>query len=87
MKIKFKELTQTGNFAPSQWEGITIEGKYFYARYRGGYFSADLAETEEDWWNNNYKVIFEKELEPHGGSEMTTKEMLELIGGIVVNDN
>lgn len=41
-KIIIKELTQTSEGCPSQWEGVTSEGTSVYIRLRHGYFSFDL---------------------------------------------
>ena len=40
--IKLKELYRTCYACPSQWEGLTEDDKYFYARYRHGYFYAEV---------------------------------------------
>lgn len=40
--IEIKEITQTCNACPSQWEGITMDGEEIYVRYRWGVLQIDL---------------------------------------------
>lgn len=40
--IEVDELLMTCGACPSQWEGVTDEGKRLYIRYRWGYLRIDL---------------------------------------------
>jgi len=40
--IKVTSITQTSGACPSQWEGITEDGRPIYVRYRWGYLSIRL---------------------------------------------
>ncbi len=84
VKFKVKELTQTSDFCPSQWEGFTDCGKHVYIRYRCGWLSAGISvdrqlavcsvsdnEEEHEVWSTGAQV---------GGTydgRMTTEEMKE----------
>ena len=40
--IKLREIKNTCTACPSQWEGLTIKGQKFYARYRWGVLRIDI---------------------------------------------
>ena len=41
-------LKQTCSACPAQWEGKLPDGRMFYIRYRGGYFSFRISEQPTD---------------------------------------
>ncbi len=89
--VRLVSLHMTCSACPSQWEGATLDGRAFYARYRGGWFSAGVGATVEDavtaTWNESepgtMPVLSCEWGEPLDGV-MSTEEMLELLDGRVV---
>lgn len=55
--IVVKEYNRTCIACPSQWDIYTENGKYIYARYRGGILSLEIADSEEDWFRSNFKEL------------------------------
>jgi hypothetical protein len=43
-----KEIDMTTGACPTQWEGMTTDGEFIYIRYRHGYFTCGIGETEDD---------------------------------------
>lgn len=56
-KIKVKELHKTCGACPAQWEGMTVDDKPIYIRYRWGYFSFSIGESKETNLSD-YKEVF-----------------------------
>ncbi len=82
--IKIARMVKTCAACPSQWNGWSDSGNYYYFRYRNGTLRIDSSESKE-----TFKVfentIFEKELDQlcDGFLEYTnlkeiTKEFIEL---------
>ena len=44
--IKVKSITNTCSMCPSQWEGITLDGKKVYVRYRWGYLRVEVDDNQ-----------------------------------------
>lgn len=66
--IKVKELTQTCNACPSQWEGTLTNGKSLYIRYRWGYLSIDIDDKEilgKDIGDSLAGCLDEEEMKPY----------------------
>jgi hypothetical protein len=68
--ITLKDLTQTCSACPSQWDGMTTDGRSVYIRYRFGYLSVDISDEEVygDYYGDSMDGF------------MTTNEMLEKTG-------
>lgn len=44
--------------SPSQWEAKTVDGDFVYIRYRWGTLRVDLADSKDDWWDDEYETCF-----------------------------
>lgn len=71
--IKVRNLNQTCFAFPSQWEGETTEGENFYARYRWGWFYAEI----------DGKLIYEWESGDDFDGVMPEEEMMNHLKDIV----
>lgn len=80
-KIVIVDLFQTSTACPSQWEGETDKGEFFYARYRGGYFRAGIAASDYEFFNAEktpYNIINKKIGDRFDGC-MDTNQMMDLL--------
>ena len=69
-----KNLQKTCGACPAQWEGVTVKGQEFYARFRFGYFRADI----------DNETIFGASVGQEGfGGTMETKRMCKLLHHLV----
>ncbi len=59
--IHVRNLTQTCERSPSQWEGTTADGLFIYVRYCWGRLTIGTGVTESEAIGNHNKV-FEKQL-------------------------
>lgn len=73
--MKLKYLTKTCDACPSQWSGMTVDDKEFYARYRWGELTVVIGGEE----------IISREYGDEFDGRMTTEEMLSLAGIKVVS--
>ena len=66
---------------PSQWEGMTTDGRWFYIRYRWGGLELGI---DRDFWAavENAHEVYESHDPWHG--EMTDDEMVNYVGGHLV---
>lgn len=67
-EIVLTDLEITCGACPSQWEGETVEGKSFYARYRWGFLRVDI----------NGETVFSINYGDDNCGVMDTDEMCEL---------
>jgi hypothetical protein len=72
--MQLKSLTKTCDACPAQWEGETVDGGIFYARYRWGYLYVTV----------DGENVFELDYGGGYDGSMTTDEMLRLTGIEVV---
>lgn len=82
-------VIRTCTACPSQWSIHLSDGRYVYARYRGGLFRAELAESEDAWWYSDKPTYEPPTLllrvsigDPLDGF-MTDEEMMEQLKGIL----
>lgn len=68
-----KDLRQTCEACPSQWEGHTADGRFIYIRYRWGHLTVDL----DDYRGG---CIFEWSSDDLWDGYMDTEAMLEITG-------
>ena len=80
--INVVEYTQTCGACPAQWEGTTDAGWYVYARYRHGWFSVDLAPSEEHWMSDRWVVLSMQHGEDLDGY-MSDEELRELTKDVI----
>ena len=79
MIYKVKSIEKTCNACPSQWEGLTEDGKYIYIRYRHGEFSAAVDSDEDSAVLGKEDVYLELDNgEGYGGGLMGSEQMIEL---------
>jgi hypothetical protein len=67
-RIIISKLVKTCDACPSQWDGWTAEGDYYYFRYRFGRLRVSRQPLEES--------ILEKNIGHTYDGEMTTLEMM-----------
>ena len=77
--MKIYGLKKTTEHSPSQWEGRTADGRAVYIKYRSGHLQVGVGKNLEEAVRNAEAVYTTKK----GGSYMSTKTMLKLIGRIV----
>jgi len=60
--IKVTSIEQTSGACPSQWEGVTEDGRPIYVRYRWGCLSIRLGEKDGNIWDavNGEEIIREE---------------------------
>jgi hypothetical protein len=78
MKVQeLSELKVTCAAMPAQWEGMTIDGKAVYVRYRFGSLCVGVGDdpTGADY-GNYYDEYYGKSMD----GDMSTAKMLELTG-------
>lgn len=46
--VKIKVYQMTCEFCPSQWDFYSVDGQYFYGRYRHGHFSIETQIDKKD---------------------------------------
>ena len=78
--IELTEITQTGHFCPSQWEGKTTDGLDVYIRYRWGHLSVQIGLLPGDDPLDRGKTIFSQDLGDGFDGTMTTTDMLKHTG-------
>lgn len=66
-KILVTDLHMTCSACPSQWEGLTENGDWFYARYRWGVLSVYIDE----------QMIFNKDFDDPYHGVMSSREMIK----------
>lgn len=71
-EISLVYLRKSCESCPEQWEGITTDGKKFYARARHGRFRAELNEQE---------VLIDREGEPSSTAKMLLWANADLVEG------
>lgn len=83
LPIVITECERTTACAPTQWEGRTQNGEWFYARFRHAYFYAALGETLDGatFADQTYGsvLLMEATLEDEP-QEMTDERMREVLG-------
>ena len=72
-KYIVSELEMITNICPTQWEGRTLDGLMFYARYRWGGLSVDIGGNQIFYKNYN---------DPFHGV-MSTNTMMQLTSEII----
>ncbi len=86
-KHRVTQLTRTGESSPSQWEGITEDGRGIYARYGGGELSIYLGDPEDgpELAEANGRLIFLKvvDLEDFNAGSMTLAELKSHTAGFI----
>lgn len=79
--MKIKELKQTTQACPSQWEGTMEDGKFIYIRFRWGVLSVGIGKDEAEAVNNSStNMYYNKKVSDDLDGVMSTEEMLKLIG-------
>jgi hypothetical protein len=83
--LKAKTLIKTCIFAPSQWEGITENGKSFYIRYRWGQLTLRVSKNETSDIDKAVlgDIIFEKNINNENIDVLGIKEIREYLSGII----
>lgn len=71
--IKIKTIRQTCFACPSQWDIMTEDGQYIYARFRWGYLSVKL-----NAFTNEEELLFDWESENDLDGIMSTYELQKL---------
>lgn len=79
--IKIKNLKQTCDACPSQWEAETKDEKPIYIRYRWGYLSFRLGEKGQTNVQD-YKELFGEQLGDAFDGSLETWDMLNIIQNI-----
>lgn len=76
------ELKNTGNFAPSQWEGETLSGEMVYIRFRFNELTLKIADTDDmmDLVENPRFLVKKKLDKEKGYSQMKESEMKKHLG-------
>lgn len=72
-KYKIKTIQQTCLACPSQWDIMTDDGKYIYARFRWGYLSVKL-----NAFTNEEELLLDWEDEDDLNGIMDTSRLQEL---------
>lgn len=47
-EIRLSDLTKTCDSCPAQWEGVAVDGRPVYVRYRWGGLTISIAEVGDD---------------------------------------
>jgi len=83
--LKAKTLIKTCSFAPSQWEGITENGKSFYIRYRWDQLTLRVSKAKTSDINKAVlgDIIFEKNINNENFEVLDIKEIREYLSGII----
>lgn len=76
--IKIKTIEQTCFACPSQWDIMTEDGQYIYARFRWGYLSVKI-----NPWTPNEKILFEWQDTDGLNGVMDSEELQQLTKNIL----
>lgn len=75
--LVLRDIAKTCDAYPAQWSGISKEGHKIYIRYRHGIFRLDIDD----------ETVLRLDMGDDVGGEMTTDEMLELVGSFIKVQN
>lgn len=86
--LKAKTIIKTCQYAPSQWEGKTEDGKSFYIRYRWGTLSLNVSKSVS---NNVFDainedtgdVLFHKFIDDEFDNELNIDEVRKFLSEII----
>lgn len=72
-KVIITKLEMTCEACPSQWEGVTEDGRYVYIRFRWGYFSAGIGATFDEALGN--EKLFGDQISDGLDGTLSTEDM------------
>jgi len=82
--IKVKEIIQTCPACPSQWEGVTDDGRPIYIRYRWGSLSVSIGEKGGDVTSAvRGEVILGKELGEGLDGSLEYSKLREVVKNVI----
>jgi hypothetical protein len=83
--LKAKTLIITCTYAPSQWEGITEDGKSFYIRCRWGNLILNISEKESTNVDDAIKgiTVFQKNISDKYDDLLNIQDIKEILSEII----
>ena len=83
--VLVKEIEQTLEACPSQWEGVTVDDRCIYIRYRWGFLSVRIGPPgdKSEFAGVRGKEIFRKKLGGPYDGILSQEELVEVTNGVI----